>query len=99
MQAAKGVLGFGAKKAWQWPADLMPLAYALYHFQRGPLLGLPTPLGTPLGATSDERLSLMNVLLWSAWADAYRIMSPKLYAVLSPGGQDGHPPPEHQQGM
>lgn len=92
------MLGFGGRKNWQWPPELMPLAYALYHFQRGPLLGppAPPPPGTfPAAAhshlhslwDSDARLAGFNALLRAAWSDAYRTMAPKLYAVLPP------PPP------
>lgn len=30
---SRGLLGFGVRKMRQWPPELMPLAYALYHFQ------------------------------------------------------------------
>ncbi|GLI63399.1 hypothetical protein VaNZ11_006360, partial [Volvox africanus] len=83
--ASRGVLGFGGRKNRQWPPELMPLAYALYHFQRGPLLGppVPPPPGTfPAAAhshlhalwDSDARLAGFNALLRAAWADAYRSM-------------------------
>ncbi|EFJ41892.1 hypothetical protein VOLCADRAFT_98134 [Volvox carteri f. nagariensis] len=99
-QASRGVLGFGGRKSWQWPAELMPLAYALYHMQRGPLLGppAPPPPGTfPAAAhshlhslwDSDARLANLNALLRTAWGDAYRAMSPKLYVVLPSSGGGG----------
>ncbi|KAG2449586.1 hypothetical protein HYH02_005119 [Chlamydomonas schloesseri] len=97
---SRGLLGFGGRKLWQWPPELMPLSYALYHFTRGPILGAPAPPppGThPASAhahlhalwDSDTRLVGINTLLWSAWGDAYRAMAPKLYAVLPPP-----PPPQ-----
>ncbi|KXZ47553.1 hypothetical protein GPECTOR_34g712 [Gonium pectorale] len=102
VKAGRGLLGFGARKLRQWPPELMPLAYALYHFQRGPTLGPPSPPapGThPPSAhahlhalwDSDARLAGLNALLWSSWGSAYRIMSPKLYALLpgSGGGSEG----------
>ncbi|KAG2428786.1 hypothetical protein HXX76_011486 [Chlamydomonas incerta] len=93
VMTSRGLLGFGGRKLWQWPPELMPLAYALYHFTRGPILGAPAPPppGThPAAAHShlhslwdcDTRLVGINTLLWSAWGDAYRAMAPKLYAVL-----------------
>lgn len=93
VMTSRGLLGFGGRKLWQWPPELMPLAYALYHFTRGLILGAPAPPppGThPASAHAhlhalwdcDTRLVGINTLLWSAWGDAYRAMAPKLYAVL-----------------
>ncbi len=31
MTASRGLLGFGARKAHVWPAELLPLALALYQ--------------------------------------------------------------------
>lgn len=89
------MLGFGSRKSWQWPPELMPLAYALYHFQRGLLIGpqVPPPPDTFPAAShahvhslwdSDARLTGLNALLRAAWGDAYRAMAPKFYAVLPP---------------
>ncbi|KAG2495463.1 hypothetical protein HYH03_006408 [Edaphochlamys debaryana] len=101
VHAGRTMLGL-AKRLWQWPPELMPLAYSLYHFQRGPVLAPPTapPPGVhPATAAghahslwdSDARLSAINTLLRSSWVDAYRAMAPKLYAVLpsQPGSGPG----------
>ena len=47
-QASKGIFGFGARKLWLLPAELLPLAAALYHLQRGQLLDAKVGEASPL---------------------------------------------------
>lgn len=51
--------------------------------QRGPVIGAAPPEAWPPSGPGpawnpDARLVAINTLLWSAWGDAYRCMSPKL---------------------
>eukprot|EP00798_Chlamydomonas_sp_ICE-L_P014314 gene14314-20298_t len=75
VQVSRGMLGFGARKAWALPVELLPLAAALYNFQRGPY----------------ERLLHMNTLLsaggqaaslaMTGGQAASLAMSPQLYLI------------------
>ncbi|GFR44600.1 hypothetical protein Agub_g5882, partial [Astrephomene gubernaculifera] len=69
VQTSRGVLGFGARKAHQWPPELMPLAYALYHLARGPILAPPR---SPAAAAATGLLSPAAAALLSAGAHPHQ---------------------------
>eukprot|EP00798_Chlamydomonas_sp_ICE-L_P020834 gene20834-27666_t len=74
VQISKGLLGFGAKKAWSLPPELLPLAAALYNFQRGPCIG-------PLDMHPEEKMYHLNSLLSTGGMVASLALSPQLYLL------------------
>mmetsp|Transcript_13367 Transcript_13367/g.28590 ORF Transcript_13367/g.28590 Transcript_13367/m.28590 type:complete len:895 (+) Transcript_13367:99-2783(+) len=101
VQVSSGMLGFGARKHWQLPRELLPLAAALYHLARGPMLGaaavsLEAFLGPDRLSSQavraheqhpDARLLLMNTLLAACGQVSSLMIVPQLYLVHQQEGQ------------
>lgn len=65
---------FGAAQSWQLPPGLLPPAEALYHLQRGQLLG-------HVVGHSDERAQLFHLFLKADLALAQATLMPRAYQV------------------
>eukprot|EP00892_Ulva_mutabilis_P008473 jgi/Ulvmu1/5999/UM026_0123.1 len=70
---------FGAGESWQLPRCLLPVAEALYHLQRGQLLG-------HVVGHSDERAQLFHLFLKADLSLAQAALVPSAYQV-TPDGQ------------
>lgn len=69
---------FGAAETWQLPRCLLPVAEALYHLQRGQLLG-------HVVGHSDERAQLFHLFLKADLALAQAVLMPCAYQVRLKG--------------
>jgi len=69
---------FGAAETWQLPRCLLPVAEALYHLQRGQLLG-------HVVGHSDERAQLFHLFLKADLALAQAVLMPCAYQVRLQG--------------
>lgn len=72
--ASAGLLG--APESWQLPRCLLPVAEALYHLQRGQLLG-------HVVGHSDERAQLFHLFLKADLALAQATLVPRAYQVCA----------------
>ncbi|GMH33540.1 hypothetical protein BSKO_01374 [Bryopsis sp. KO-2023] len=69
-----GLFGFGVKQKWSCPQEMSAFAHALYHLQRGPMIG-------PLPCTSHDRSFLHSTFLSGSVAVGECMLVPKMYEV------------------
>lgn len=76
-----GFLGFGAQRPLLLPQELLPLAHALYHLQRGPMLSHGTGAAAAATLHPEERALLIDALLDAPFEHAQAGVSPRLFLL------------------